>query len=141
MQRVWNTIAHLVCGLWLGGLIALFIFVVRLFHVNHDLGVQAAPQLFEVFEIYQFYVAAVAILAAIILGRKSVLILFLLATVFACVVHFALTPKILEMARLGQTHTDEFGEIHGISMLVYMTDTILVFVAGILLTVRPKPRH
>jgi hypothetical protein len=109
--------------------------------VSHDLGVQAAPQLFEVFEIYQFYVAAAAILAAIILGRRSVVILFLIAAICGCVVHLALTPKILEMARLGQTHTDEFGEIHGITMLVYMTDTILVFVAGILLAVRPKPRR
>jgi len=138
MKRAWNTIAHVVIGLWLGGLIALFIFVVTLFHHDHALGVQAAPQLFQVFEIYQFFLAAVAIVSAVVCIRPIVTLLLIAAAVCAVYVHFSLTPRILELAHLGRTHTDEFGRIHGESMLVYMTDTILVFAAQILLTLKRK---
>jgi hypothetical protein len=138
MQKIWNTVAHLVIGLWLGGLIALFIFVVTLFHNDHALAAQAAPQLFQAFEIYQFFLAAVAIVSTIVCLRPLVTMLLIAAAVCAVYVHVSLTPRILELARLGQTHSDEFGRTHGESMLVYMTDTILVFAAQILLTLKRK---
>ena len=138
MRKIWNVIVQLVCGLWLGGLVALFIFVVTLFHKDHAIAVQAAPQMFQAFEVYQFFLAAVAILSAMICRRPIVAVLFVLAGICALVTHFGLTPQILEMARLGQTHTEEFGKVHGEAMMVYLADTVFVFVAGVLLALKPR---
>lgn len=138
MRNLWHILANLACALWLGGLVSLFIFVVTLFHNDHALGVQAAPQLFEAFEIYQFFLAAAAIVFTFLCKRKVVAAILILAAICTFVTHFGLTPKILEMAHLGQTHTDEFGRVHGESMIVYMTQTILVFIAQISLSFRPR---
>src|SRR5262247_3889665 len=49
--------------LWLGGIVALFIFVQGLFSTDRVVAVQAAPILFAVFEVYQLILFAVAALA------------------------------------------------------------------------------
>src|SRR5438270_153189 len=53
-------------ALWFGGLIALFVFVVTLFHNNREIAVQAAPQLFVAFERYHLILAGIALLATVL---------------------------------------------------------------------------
>jgi hypothetical protein len=131
MRNFSSILFRVVWALWLGGLIALFIFVLTLFHEDHALAVQTAPRLFHVFEYYQLVLAAAAILSAIVQRATLPAMLFCLATVGAVVSPLVITPKIMQMQRLGLTHTQRFGKLHGESMMVYMGDTVLVLAAGL----------
>jgi Domain of unknown function (DUF4149) len=120
-------------ALWLGALLALFIFVVTLFHNDHDLAALAAPRLFHVFEIYQLILAPVAIVSTLLWRRPLLTMLFLLASVGSVVSPLLITPQINRLHSLGQTHTPQFGKLHGEAMMLYTADTVVIFIAGLFL--------
>jgi len=136
MKILFKLIAQIAWGLWLGGLIALFMFVLTLFHNNHDLAVQTAPQLFHVFEIYQLVLAPIAVISSLLRRQNAMVILFALASIGAVVSTALITPRITAMNLAGQTHTPEFGKLHGESMMIYMTNAGLVLAAGIVMAVK-----
>jgi len=136
MRTILRIIAIYAWALWLGGLITTFIFVLTLFHEDHDLAVQTAPRLFHAFERYQLILAAVALLSSILLKKTWTSALFVLTAIGAVVSPLFITPRISEMQRLGQTHTPQFGQIHGLSMLVYNADAVLLLLAGLMLVKR-----
>jgi hypothetical protein len=131
MRTLCNAVAHVAWALWLGGLVSLFIFVGTLFSEDHALAAQTAPRLFHVFERYQLALAAVALLSAICRRTTLAAVLFCLASVGAVVSPLMITPRIMELQRLGQTHTAQFATLHGRSMMVYSADTLLVLGAGL----------
>jgi hypothetical protein len=136
MRSLWRTTALLAWALWFGGLITLFVCVVTLFHFDRAIAVQAAPQLFHVFERYQLILAAAAIVSALLWKRKALAGLFCIAAVGALTSPLVTTPKIMELQRLGLTHTGQFARLHGESMLIYMADAALLLVGGLILSNR-----
>jgi hypothetical protein len=136
MRKLWQTVAQFAWGLWLGGLVATFIFVVTLFHEDHDLAVQTAPKLFHVFERYQLILAAVLLGSTILLKKTWTSLLFLLTAAGAVVSPLFITPRIAALQQAGQTHTPLFAQLHGLSMLVYTADAALLLAGGLILSKR-----
>jgi uncharacterized protein DUF4149 len=133
MRRFYEIILRFAWGLWLGGLITVFLAVLTLFHHDRSVAVVAAPMIFHAFEPYQCALAGVAVVFSALWGRKGLLTPFLLAGVGAGISVGVITPRITEMQRQGLTHTAEFGKMHGISMMVYTSDAALLVVAGLML--------
>jgi len=144
MNRILAIIVTIAWGLWFGGMIALFLFVTRLFAA--DMGPQAAPVLFQAFEIYQLVVGAITLIAA--LGwyysshsrcRAGLLILLILAGIAAVTSTTLITPRINELRLQGQTKTDEFRKLHGRSMMVYSSEAVLLLLGGIAIGLESRP--
>src|SRR4051812_10471250 len=92
MRSILGIVTALAWGLWLGGLVALFIFVLVLFRQDKALAVEAAPRMFAAFEHYQLLLAAVAVIVTGVwrmIDRRAVLAwlfaLFALATIGAVI--------------------------------------------------------
>jgi len=132
-------------ALWFGGIMGLFLSVQVLFHqTERSVFLASAPRLFIAFERYQLFLAAAAVLSAFIrrlifpLPRLTALcILFSLATIGAVIEPTLITPRIEALRIQGATHTPEFLRLHGLSMCVYMTVAILLFIAGIAQSIAP----
>ena len=148
MVHLFRTLLGIVWGLWIGGVIALFIFAVALFRqLGRDVAPQSTQVLFPTFERYHLVLAAFALLTCVgwrIVGRSraaSWCFAFLaIATCAAATSAIFLTPKILELTRAGKAGTPEFWKTHGMSNLVYMTEATGLLVAGIiLLTAERRP--
>jgi hypothetical protein len=138
MRKLLHTAAQLLCGVWLGGLIALFIFVITLFHEDHALAVQAAPKLFAVFEKYQLLLAGAALVCVIPLQRLAVTGLLFLAFFGAIASPLYITPRIVQLQVMQQTHTPQFARLHGDSMLIYTADAVLLLGAALILSYKPS---
>src|SRR4051794_935961 len=67
MTRVLSLVLLLSWSLWFGGMIALVIFIIRLFHTDYDLGTHAGPVMFGTFAVYQIIVGLVACAAGTLL--------------------------------------------------------------------------
>jgi hypothetical protein len=135
--------ACLVCiawALWFGGLGALFLFVTRLFIVDRPTALKAAPILFLVFERYQLPLAAAALVGTVcwrILGASArVTVLFVLlaaATVPAALSPILITSRMEQLRLQGQSSSEQFKKLHGISMIVYSGQTLILLAAGLTL--------
>jgi hypothetical protein len=134
---------NIVWGVWFGGLIMLLLAVTSLFQtfaLDHTIAGQAASGIFRQFNVLRLGLAAAALLltaGAWMRDRSklklTVFVLFALATVAAFCSSAVLTPR-LEHLRLEElTHSAEFARLHGISMGVYLIETLLVFAAGLIL--------
>jgi uncharacterized membrane protein len=144
MQRLLSILVTLAWALWFGGLLTLFIAVQSLFATFGDqraIAGSAAAGIFRRFELFQLALAAAALLATlawrILSGRSklkvAILMLLCLATVCA-IVEAAFVARTMERLRSeGQTQTDEFRTLHGRSMMLYMGETVLLLIAGLLL--------
>src|SRR5438270_4993666 len=140
MRRILHALLSLVWGLWFGGLVMLFIAVQTLFNTFADrrpLAGEAASAIFRVFNYYHLALAAAALLLTFFWwlagrsGRKmTVFFLLALATVAAAGVSGMLAPKLEHLRIQGLTQTTDFRRLHGLSMGVYLIETILVFLAG-----------
>ena len=134
MRRFYEIVLRFAWGLWLGGLITVFLAVLTLFHNDRSVAVVAAPMIFHAFEPYQCALAGVAVVFSALCGRKGLLTLFLVTAIGSVVSPLVITPRISEMQREGLTHTAEFGKMHGISMMVYTSDAALLVLAGLMLS-------
>jgi hypothetical protein len=126
-------------ALWAGGMAALFLFVMRLFAVDHDLAIKTAPQLFMVFERYQIVLAAMTILAAtgwrFIRPSRAATALFMTLAIPVMGAGFGvvLVDKMITMWRDGQSSGPEFMRLHGMSMLLFTVQELILLAAGFLL--------
>jgi hypothetical protein len=137
MIRFFAILAILAWALWFGGMIALMIFVIRLFNVSHDVGVQTAPILFRCFANYQIIVGIIACVAGtslcIVTIRNShaffaLIMIFALA---AAIVVRRWTYEMNAMQLSGQSSQARFQTLHHQSSFLYTTQAILLFIAGI----------
>ncbi len=134
MRNVFVYLLGLTIALWLGGLIALFIFVSTLFVNDRATAVLAAPQLFHSFDRYQLMVAGVAIVCAI--GWrfyacsivKKVMMGALLVAASLGVVEIAYIAPHLDGSRV--VDHDTFQRYHAIARWAYEAAAALVMVAG-----------
>jgi hypothetical protein len=141
MVTLARTALGIVWGLWFGGVIALFIFAVTLFNgLGRETAAIATGVMFPAFERYHLVLAALALAACVAWrglsrSRAATFTFFLLAvaTVMAVVSASVITPRILELRHLGQTHTPEFGRAHGISGVLYVVEAVSLLGAGLTL--------
>ena len=146
MRRFLSILVCLTWALWLGGLVTLFITVSTLFQTfanARPVAGNAAADIFHVFERYQLVLAAIGLIATLIWrltsGRRTVMFKTLLfamlslATVAAAISTIFVSPKIDLMRLQGQTYGPTFGRLHGISMSLYVSETGLLLIAGLLL--------
>jgi hypothetical protein len=135
-----KTAAALFCiawALWLGGLGALFLFATHLFAADRAVALKAAPMMFLAFERYQLFLAAAALLSVVVwrVIGGSVRVTFLFCMIAIAALPAALGPMLItsrmEALRLqGLSASPEFKKLHGISMLVYSGETLVLLVAG-----------
>ena len=140
MRYLLNCVIAIVWALWLGGLVTMFISVTALFGTDENLARQAAPVLFGRFELYQVILAGTAVAAGVtwhVSARSSVrlaiALLFILAGAGATVARTAITPRMEELRLKGESGGAEFKSLHGQSMLIYLTDTAALVLAGLAL--------
>jgi hypothetical protein len=145
MQTLLRTIATVTWGLWFGGMMALLIFVIRLFGESRETGIIAAPVLFRAFATYQLIVGTIALLAAALLAYLSRSRVMFIATAFlalawvAALPTWSITHRIDAMRQNDQTQTEDFRRLHHRSELIYSGSAICVLLAGLMLPVaRPK---
>jgi hypothetical protein len=142
-------LALLAWSLWLGGMIALFIFVTTLFNSDRDLAIQAAPKMFVVFQKYQLILAAISLIAVvgwrITSPSKSIVaafVLFAVAAFAAVSVSIWILPPMEKLRLAGESSSPQFGKLHGESMVLYLAENILLLIAGIMLMIAmraPQP--
>jgi len=135
--------ASLVCiawALWFGGLGALFLFATRLFQEDRPTALKAAPVLFLSFERYQLLLAAAALVGVVawrVLGGSiRVTVLFCLiaaASVPAALSPMLITSRMEQLRARGESSSPQFKKLHGISMMVYSGETLILLAAGLTL--------
>ena len=148
MARLFRTALNITWGLWFGGLVMLFIAVQSVFRTwadQHELAGLAASGIFQQFNRYRLILAACALLLTFVgwMGERSraglmLFTLFALATAAAVYSAGVMTPHLERLRLESLTHTPEFKRLHGLSMGVYLLETVLVFFAGIVLSCQRK---
>ncbi len=130
-------VLSLTISLWLGGLVALFIFAQKLFAAfprgTSNVAIQANPQLFLVFERYQLVLATISLICASVLAYRvggrvivAMLVLVMLSTIPAVVSATVVTPKMEELRLQGLSSDPHFRRLHGRSMMLYSASTLLL---------------
>ncbi len=143
MNRLLHTALSLIWGVWFGSLVMLFVGVQAIFRDfkgSPDFAATAATAIFHSYNRLRLYGAAVAVLLTFIwyirdrtYAKMAVFTLLALAVVAAVYSSGILTPQIDHLRIAGDTHSPEFRRLHGLSMIVYLAETVLVFVVGIML--------
>lgn len=143
MRYFLSTLVCLAWALWFGGLITLFLVVTQLSKIfvdRRDIFGESGSGVFIMFERYQLIVGAVALISAFALRLVSPLIvrtaffsLLFLAAMGAVASPLWITPKIEALRLVGQTTGPQFRKLHGLSMMVYSADALILFIAGTLL--------
>lgn len=129
-------------ALWLGGIVALAIFVMHLFWKSPELGSVAAPVLFHVFATYQLILAGLGLILTFALWRlvkqtqlRVLAILVLAAAALAIFSSGFLVPRIEQLQRDGLINTPAFQKFHSLSRTVYSTHALVLLAAIILLPI------
>lgn len=125
-------------ALWFGGMIALFIFVSRLFITNRDVAVNAAPVLFQSFAIYQIIVGMIACACGTLLARMTAQKTLAIGTVLMAIslgLSLILRMWTLEMMTLNRSLVSDvarFQTLHHSTTNLYTTSAVLLLIAGIM---------
>lgn len=140
IQRFLAIVTLFAWALWFGALVTLFLFVTTLFHNDREIAVQAAPQLFVAFQKYHLIVATIALVALVawrIVSRsKMVLAIFILLGLAACcgvAVAVWIIGPMEALREPGFSGSAEFKRLHGLSMMLYSAQALLLLVSGIVL--------
>ncbi|CAN5419346.1 hypothetical protein BH10PLA1_BH10PLA1_01340 [soil metagenome] len=142
-REFFAAVATIACGLWLGGLVMLFMAVssiFKTFDTDHATAGLAATGVFHRFENFQIVLAGVAIVAlelSLRNGRRKFIIALpmIIAAVIAMGITFGITPRIDAMRLSGETATESFKKLHGLAMAAYLAITLLVAAATAILAV------
>jgi hypothetical protein len=151
MVRFCQFLALLAWSLWLGGLVLLFLIVQTLFAAEpRDTFIEVAPRIFLAFERYQLLLAGLALLGTFAWRLASptpalgaLFSLLAAATVGALTSSLYITPHLEDLRLRAQLQTPQFARLHGLSMLVYSAQVLLLAAAGFVATsqLRRAPRH
>jgi hypothetical protein len=135
----------LVLALWLGGMVALFVFIQALFQHDRPTAQAAGPVLFHVFDVYQRILAGAGVVLAVLVAwrgagwaRWPVLLLTLAAAASAVVMAVHVMPETLRLTELGETEGARFKELHGLSMMIYCGEAVALLGALIAMSVRGR---
>jgi uncharacterized membrane protein len=144
MRYLAATLAVLATALWLGGLVALFLFAPAVFKAfgpeDRAIAGKATSTMFVVFARYQLAFAGVALIAAFLgyLQRRTGLLIalfvcFAIATVGAVANNVLVIPPMESLRLAGESSTPQFRKLHGVSMAVSLGITLAVTAAAVLL--------
>jgi hypothetical protein len=136
MQRALPYLIGLCVALWLGGLVALFMFVSTLFRADHGVAVNVAPFMFYIFERYQLMLASTAIASAIVWRvyrrtrpRQMLLACLLVAALLGLAQYGLVSPRMNALHASGES-PEQFRRLHGYSMLIYVGTALMVLLSG-----------
>lgn len=143
MESLLNRVLLLTWGVWLGGLLGVFLGVTTLFATldpdRTTAGLLGAA-IFHRAERFILLAGAVCLLATLGLvirrrsiGRLLVLALLAVATLVALANTLVITPRIDRLRQAAQTQTPEFRRAHGTSMGLYSSQAVLLAAAGLVL--------
>ena len=147
MTLTLRVLATFAWGLWLGGMVALVLFVTRLFGTSRQTGLASAPVLFDTFAWYQIALGAVAVLAtALWCARARSRLLLLSAALMTLALALALpirsATKEMDLLReSGQSQDPRFQSLHRTSERLYGASGLALILAGIGLAAAPRPRR
>ena len=142
MTRAAQILVVIATSLWLGGLVALFLFVGALFGHDRTIAIQAAPPLFNVFAKYQLLVGLIGLIALFFWQASyartpwTIVIMALLALslALAAYVTFSVIPEMEAIRIAGQSgDSPRFKTLHGRSMIFYSSQTIAMLLAAMML--------
>ncbi len=146
MRRFLSILVFIATSLWLGGLVTIFIAVPTLFHTfaaARPVAGNAAAGIFHAFERYQLILAAVGLISLfawrVTSGKQAAMLktacfaLMSLATVAAASSTLFITPRIDAMRLHGVTYGPDFGRLHGLSMSLYFSESLLLLITVLLL--------
>ena len=140
-RTVFSVLTAVSLGLWMGGLVILFMAVSSLFQTfDRSTAGLGATGIFKLAEIYQLILAPVAIIATFLsvhrgLAKTLAIVLLVLATMAACVIAIGISPRIDAMRIAKTTDTETFRRLHGAAMATYLLVTTLVTAALVSVTV------
>ena len=141
MTRIAQIIVTISTALWLGGLLALFLFVSALFKHDRTVATQGAPVLFDVFAMYQIGVGFIGLLALLIWRAtvrshlaSAIIVMFALSIGCAAYVTFSIIPEMTAIREAGQSgDSPRFKQLHGRSMIFYSAQTISLLLSAVML--------
>jgi hypothetical protein len=140
MRYVTSFVVTLAWALWLGGMVALVLFVQTLFARNRPVALDAAPMLFVAFERVQLVLAAAAVVGTfcwwVLTRRRAVMVLFALFAISGAIAAMSTTLNTAPMERLraqGLRESPEFKRLHQRSTSMYMAEMVLLLAAGAVL--------
>ena len=137
-------------ALWFGGIVITFIFATANFrNLTRETASLANGVLFPTFERYALVLAALSLAAtvawrALSKSRAATLtFVFLAAATIALVISAAvITPRILHLRNIGESHSPAFARAHGTSGVLYVHESLALLAARItFLTASPTPRR
>jgi hypothetical protein len=148
MKLVLRVVCTFAWALWFGGMLALLIFVTRLFGASRATGVAGAPVLFDTFGVYQIVLGAVAVIAASLMwmtsrGPRKAIAVATCTLLVALVLAFPIvwwTRQIDSLRVAGQTQTDQFRSLHRQSSIAYVASAAALLVAGVALVTSTSGR-
>ena len=140
MRYLASFVVTLAWGLWLGGMVALIVFVQTLFVRNRPVALEAAPMLFVAFERVQLVLAAAAVVGTfcwwLLTRRRAVMVLFALLAISGAIAAMSTTLNTAPMEVLrarGMRESAEFKRLHRRSTTMYMAEMVLLLGAGAIL--------
>ena len=152
VQRIVAALVAVAWGLWLGGLGAVFLVVTVLFRTIAPGGAAADPgqrreagrvaaAIFHAFERYQLVLAAAGLVLTFawrVLGgapRLKTAFFSILALTAALAVTSTLyiTPQIDALRDQGVTTGRQFGQLHGLSSVLYTSEAFVLLIGGFVL--------
>lgn len=140
MRYLASFVVTIAWGLWLGGMVALVVFVQTLFARNRTIALDAAPMLFIAFERVQLILAAAAIVGTfcwwMLTRRRAVMGLFALFAVSGAIAAMSTTLNTTPMEQLraqGLRESPAFKRLHRRSTSMYLAEMVLLLGAGAIL--------
>ncbi len=137
MRYLASFVVTLAWALWLGGMVALVIFVQTLFARNRPIALDAAPMLFVAFERVQLLLAAAAVVGTfcwwLLTRRRAIMILFALLAISGAIAAMSTTLNTAPMEQLraqGLRESPEFQRLHRRSTRMYMAEMLMLLAAG-----------
>lgn len=137
MRKALSCLLFVSWALWLGGMIGLFLFVMRLFQTSRNLGVLAAPVLFEAFDTYQLILGMIACAAGTLVAIKSlrkahaIITLLMIGSLALALVIRSWSREMLLLDRTIPQQAERFQYLHHATTNVYSTSACLLLAAGI----------
>ena len=131
-------------ALWFGGMISLFLFVMRLFGTSHEIGSGAAPILFNAFALYQLIVGMIACAAGTLLtlmtrrNVHAIATLLMLAALAGGLFIRSWTGEMRRLDRSSMAGVARFQTLHHASTRVYSSMAVLLLISGVISIVTPS---
>lgn len=136
MTRFLSVVTTIAVALWVGGLAALMLLVGGLFARSHELGVEAAPVLFEQFAYYHLIVGGIALVGAVLWRMRSpsrwlttLAVCVAIGLAAALVTEMFISPKMHQLQRDGQSGDAAFASLHRTSETTYGIEALAALVA------------